>query len=153
MWLTSNMPTAVRTATCSALMPSYWTGISQPAKSTSFAPAATWLSYSGVRLIEARGYRPRRGSAVLRDLRRVDVHQEVTQQLVLVVLVGRLDVVEMSFELFGGDLGHCASLQRAGEVVPEIIDRWRPYVHPPFWGYSPPPCGGCGRRSSAGRAG
>ena len=31
-------------------MPAYWTGISQPANGTSLAPAATWRSYSGVRL-------------------------------------------------------------------------------------------------------
>ena len=31
-------------ATCSARMPSYWTGISQPANGTSLAPAATWRS-------------------------------------------------------------------------------------------------------------
>ena len=30
-------------------MPAYWTGISQPANGTSFAPAAAWRSYSGVR--------------------------------------------------------------------------------------------------------
>ena len=39
---TSKTPAAVRTATCSARMPSaYWTGISQPANGTSRADAAT----------------------------------------------------------------------------------------------------------------
>ncbi len=38
---TSNMPTSVRTAMCSGRTPSYCTGISQPAKSTILAPAAT----------------------------------------------------------------------------------------------------------------
>ena len=38
----------MRTRRCSALIPSYWTGISQPANGTSFAPAATWASYRGV---------------------------------------------------------------------------------------------------------
>ena len=46
---TSNAPAPVRTATCSCLMPSYWTGISQPANGTSRAPAARWRSKSGVR--------------------------------------------------------------------------------------------------------
>src|SRR4051794_26119020 len=46
---TSNTPLAPRTARCSALTDSYWTGISQPANGTSRAPAATWRSCSGVR--------------------------------------------------------------------------------------------------------
>ena len=50
MWETSNRPAAVRTARCSSITPRYCTGISQPAKGTSFAPAARWASYSGVRL-------------------------------------------------------------------------------------------------------
>ena len=36
------------TRRCSARMPSYSTGISQPANGTSLAPASTWASYSGV---------------------------------------------------------------------------------------------------------
>ena len=44
------MPAPSRTATCSSRMPAYWTGISQPANGTRRAPAATWRSYSGVRL-------------------------------------------------------------------------------------------------------
>ena len=40
MWLTSNTPTFVRTATCSSRMPAYCTGISHPANGTSLAPAA-----------------------------------------------------------------------------------------------------------------
>src|SRR5688500_10504469 len=46
---TSKTPAPVRTATCSWRMPSYCTGISQPANGTSLAPAASWRSYSGVR--------------------------------------------------------------------------------------------------------
>src|SRR4051812_18146688 len=46
---TSKTPADSRTARCSALTDSYWTGISQPAKGTSRAPAATWRSWSGVR--------------------------------------------------------------------------------------------------------
>ena len=42
---TSNTPAAPRTATCSSRMPAYCTGISQPAKGTSRAPAASWRSY------------------------------------------------------------------------------------------------------------
>ena len=49
MWLTSNTPTFVRTATCSARIPAYCTGISHPANGTSRAPAAAWRSCSGVR--------------------------------------------------------------------------------------------------------
>ena len=45
---TSKTPQSVRTARCSAMTPSYWTGISQPAKGTMRAPAATWRSWSGV---------------------------------------------------------------------------------------------------------
>src|SRR6187397_2553819 len=50
MWPRSNRPARFRTALCSAMMPVYWTGISQPAKGTIFAPSATWRSKSGVRL-------------------------------------------------------------------------------------------------------
>ena len=46
---TSKIPHALRTARCSCLTPSYCTGISQPAKSTIFAPAWTWRSNRGVR--------------------------------------------------------------------------------------------------------
>ena len=48
MWLTSNSPTAVRTALCSSMMPEYWTGISQPPKSTILAFNARWTEFSGV---------------------------------------------------------------------------------------------------------
>ena len=42
MWLTSNRPAPPRVARCSAMMPAgYWTGISQPPKSTMRAPSAT----------------------------------------------------------------------------------------------------------------
>jgi len=37
---TSNIPAAFRTASCSATTPVYWTGMSQPAKSTIRAPSA-----------------------------------------------------------------------------------------------------------------
>src|SRR6478672_11931335 len=46
---TSKTPASVRTALCSWITPSYWTGISQPANGTIRAPRATWRSCSGVR--------------------------------------------------------------------------------------------------------
>src|SRR2546421_2411133 len=49
MWETSNTPACSRTARCSAPIPAYCTGISQPAKGTSFAPASSWRANSGVR--------------------------------------------------------------------------------------------------------
>ena len=49
MWLTSNRPTAVRTVLCSSTSPEYWTGMSQPPKSTIFAPSARCTAFSGVR--------------------------------------------------------------------------------------------------------
>src|SRR6476659_6742099 len=45
---TSNTPASVRTARCSGITPSYWTGISQPAKGTIRAPSSTCRSWSGV---------------------------------------------------------------------------------------------------------
>src|SRR6202142_87917 len=48
MWLTSNKPTAVRTAMCSAVMPEYSTGISQPPKSTILAPSCRWTPFNAV---------------------------------------------------------------------------------------------------------
>src|SRR5690242_14031440 len=48
MWLTSKMPTPVRTATCSAMMPEYSTGMSQPLKSTILAPSWRWTTLSAV---------------------------------------------------------------------------------------------------------
>ena len=48
MWLTSKRPTALRTALCSSMMPEYWTGMSQPPKSTILAPRARWTEFSGV---------------------------------------------------------------------------------------------------------
>ena len=38
---TSKTPQSLRTARCSGMTPSYWTGISQPANGTMRAPAAT----------------------------------------------------------------------------------------------------------------
>ena len=46
---TSKTPQSLRTARCSGITPSYWTGISQPANGTIRAPAATWRPWSGVR--------------------------------------------------------------------------------------------------------
>src|SRR6202162_26667 len=53
MWLTSKMPTPVRTARCSLTMPQpieagYSTGISQPLNSTIFAPIWRWTAFSAV---------------------------------------------------------------------------------------------------------
>src|SRR6185437_6240376 len=51
MWLTSNTPTFPRTLLCSATSPpvdGYSTGISQPPKSTIFAPIARCMAFSGV---------------------------------------------------------------------------------------------------------
>ena len=53
MWLTSKMPTPVRTAMCSLMMPppseaGYSTGISQPLNSTIFAPIWRWTALSAV---------------------------------------------------------------------------------------------------------
>src|SRR5436190_8656780 len=48
MWLTSKRPAEVRTAWCSSIMPEYWTGISQPPKSTILAHRARWTEFSGV---------------------------------------------------------------------------------------------------------
>ncbi len=56
MWLTSNRPTARRTARCSSTMPAYCTGISQPPNGTIRAPALTWTSNSGVRLSVSAGF-------------------------------------------------------------------------------------------------
>ena len=53
MWETSKSPAFDLTARCSVLMPvaSYWTGSSQPPKSTIRPPAAMCRSYIGVRFI------------------------------------------------------------------------------------------------------
>src|SRR5919112_4059571 len=49
-WLTSNTPTAVRTAVCSATVPAgYDSGIDQPPKAPSVAPSATCRSCRGLR--------------------------------------------------------------------------------------------------------
>ena len=53
MWLTSKMPTPVRTAMCSAMIPppidaGYSTGMSQPLNSTIFAPIWRWTAFSAV---------------------------------------------------------------------------------------------------------
>ena len=44
MWQRSNIPAAVRQCFVSSTPPTYWTGISQPEKSTMVAPAAGWTS-------------------------------------------------------------------------------------------------------------
>ena len=46
-WLTSNSPTAVRVAVCSATVPAYCTGIDQPPNGAKVAPASTWRECSG----------------------------------------------------------------------------------------------------------
>ncbi len=62
MWLTSNSPTLVRTATCSLMMPvGYWTGMSQPPKSTIFAPRARWTAFRGVFFSSVMGSPQARG--------------------------------------------------------------------------------------------
>ena len=53
MWLTSKMPTPVRTAMCSLTMPQpmeagYSTGMSQPLNSTILAPIWRWTAFSAV---------------------------------------------------------------------------------------------------------
>src|SRR5579862_7370524 len=48
MWLTSNRPTRSRTARCSSMTPEYSTGISQPPKSTIFAPMLRCTAFKGV---------------------------------------------------------------------------------------------------------
>ena len=51
MWLTSKMPTPVRTAMCSVMMPpaeGYSTGMSQPLNSTILAPIWRWTAFSAV---------------------------------------------------------------------------------------------------------
>src|SRR5438270_726823 len=48
MWETSKTPASVRTARCSWMTPSYWTGISQPANGTIRAPSSTCRSCKGV---------------------------------------------------------------------------------------------------------
>ena len=52
MWLTSNSPTPVRTAMCSAINPppgpGYSTGMSHPPKSTIFAFSARCVAFSAV---------------------------------------------------------------------------------------------------------
>src|SRR5580765_7211187 len=53
IWLTSKMPTPVRTAICSEMIPApsdagYSTGMSQPLNSTIFAPIWRWTALSAV---------------------------------------------------------------------------------------------------------
>src|ERR1700685_1523809 len=48
MWLTSNRPARVRTAICSAMIPEYSKGISQPPKFTIFAPKRRWMEFRAV---------------------------------------------------------------------------------------------------------
>ena len=48
MWEMSNKPTCCRTARCSARIPAYCTGISQPPNGTIFAPSATCAACKGV---------------------------------------------------------------------------------------------------------
>src|ERR1700730_17053767 len=53
MWLTSNRPACVRTASCSERMPEYSSGISQPPKLTILAPKRRWTSLRAVFLSRA----------------------------------------------------------------------------------------------------
>src|SRR4029077_1017109 len=48
MWLTSNTPTRSRTARCSSMRLLYSTGMSQPPKSTIFAPMLRCMAFKGV---------------------------------------------------------------------------------------------------------
>src|SRR5712691_7313707 len=51
MWLTSKIPTPLRPALCSTTIPpfeGYWTGISQPSKSTILAPIPRWTALRAV---------------------------------------------------------------------------------------------------------
>src|SRR5579871_5478645 len=53
IWLTSKMPTPVRTAMCSLMIPQpidagYSTGMSHPLNSTIFAPIWRWTAFSAV---------------------------------------------------------------------------------------------------------
>ena len=52
---TSNRPQLVRHQLCSAITPSYWMGISQPANGTSLAPSSMWRECRGVALRSAAG--------------------------------------------------------------------------------------------------
>ncbi len=48
MWLTSNTPTLRRTARCSSTSEEYWTGMSQPPKSTILARSVRWTAFRQV---------------------------------------------------------------------------------------------------------
>src|SRR5271156_595952 len=48
MWLTSKRPARVRTASCSARMPEYSSGMSQPPKFTILAPSRRWMEFRAV---------------------------------------------------------------------------------------------------------
>src|SRR5262245_27550258 len=53
----SKIPACFRTRRASSRIPVYWTGISQPWKSTRRAPASTWAAWSGVCRMGLRGRR------------------------------------------------------------------------------------------------
>src|SRR5215218_908919 len=63
---TSKRPTAVRTASCSAMSEEYCTGMSQPAKSTMRAPSLRWASLSGVRRVMGSLFSKGGGGAIKR---------------------------------------------------------------------------------------
>src|SRR5579872_1754757 len=99
MWLTSNAPAACRTASCSSLMDEYCSGISQPLKGTSRAPAPACAAWSGVRL-SSTGSVPTLSSTVRRSagrvfadpVQRVEVLRiEICRQLLVMALPGILD--------------------------------------------------------------
>src|SRR5436305_3693014 len=76
MWLTSKMPTPVRTAMCSAISPEYSTGMSHPPKSTILAPSLRWTLFRAVFLngaggtcvCEDVGWDEDKGSSLISDL-------------------------------------------------------------------------------------
>src|ERR1700730_6682900 len=76
VWLTSKMPAAFLTDSCSSLTLEYCWGISQPAKSTMRPPAATWRSYSDVRLL-AIALGPVADDGVQVDLTRLQVLEQL----------------------------------------------------------------------------
>ena len=86
MWLTSKMPTPVRTALCSAIMPpadGYSTGMSQPLNSTILAPIWRWTAFSAVlRMVgvvaSTAGKRNPQSDAQLVGLRSRGTHNPIT---------------------------------------------------------------------------
>src|SRR3954447_21350460 len=88
---TSNSPTAVRTAVCSAITPppAYSIGIDQPLKSASLAPRATWRSCRGEVLTAGHGSRVHRIDAVPPTISATDRPLEKLSADAVVVGVGK----------------------------------------------------------------